>query len=153
MRSYYRYTTARLFAHDTVAPQKEQWYIYRMNPESFSYKAEKQLIDIEDPEEAKQFIRERMEDAGEMPTVTVPIEYAEAARQGIKPHTTWIFDAIIAGTLGRDPYQPNNLPRATFRIRARVEDVIPRFTGPDRHFHGVVIFKGTIPPELIEEVN
>jgi hypothetical protein len=93
-----------------------------------------------------------MEKEGEMPTITVPMEYAEAARQGIKPHTTWIYDAIVAGVLGRKPYMPEGSNRIMFRIKAKPEDVLPRFTGPDKHFHGVVVFKQAIAPDLLEEV-
>ena len=110
-------------------------------------------IDIEDPEEARDFIRERVEKEGVWPIVTVPIEYAEAARQGIKPHTTWIFDAVIAGTLGRDPYNPGQSERLVFRVKVPLGDIMPRFTGPDKHFHGIVLFRKPIPPTMLEEVG
>lgn len=110
-------------------------------------------IDIADPEEARRFIRERMEREGEMPTVTVPVEFVEEARKGIKPHTTWIYDALIAGMLGRKPYVPDESSRVTFRIKAAPDNVVPRFTGPDNHFHGVVVFRGPIDPDLLEEVT
>ena len=124
-----------------------------MEQEGHAVESEVEEIDIADPEEARNFIRERMERDGEMPTVTVPEEYAEQARSGIKPHTTWIFDAIIAGMLGRKPYTPEGSPRAVFRIKAKPEDVVPRFTGPDNHFHGVVVFRNPISSDLLEEVT
>lgn len=117
-----------------------------------TFESEPDSIDIEDPETAREFIRQRMEKDGDLPTVTVPMEYAEEARKGIVPHTTWIYDALIAGTLGKKPYMPDNSPRALFRIKAKPEDVMPRFTGPDKHFHGVVVFKKPIAPDLLEEV-
>jgi hypothetical protein len=116
------------------------------------YEPEVETIDIEDLETAREFIRECMEIKGDLPLVTVPIEYAEEARNGIKPHTTWIYDALIAGMLGRKPYMPGDVPRAVFRVKTKPEDVAPRFTGPDKHFHGVVIFKKPIPPDLLEEI-
>jgi hypothetical protein len=117
-----------------------------------NYESEEEAIDIEDPETAREFIRECMEIKGDLPMVTVPIEYAEEARNGIKPHTTWIYDALIAGMLGRKPYMPDGAPRAIFRIKAKPEDVAPRFTGPDKHFHGVVVFRRPISPDLLEEI-
>ena len=110
------------------------------------------LIDIEDPEEARDFIRQRIEEYNELPTVSVPVKYADMARKGIKPHTTWIFDAVIAGMIGRDPYQGGETERVIFRIKAPLDVIIPRFTGADRHFHGVVLFKNEIPPEYLEEI-
>ena len=106
-------------------------------------------IDIEDLEEARSFIREKIEN-GEDPVVTVPVRYAEDARKGIRPHTTWIFDGIIAGTLGREPYSFGNEERITFRVRLPPEQVEPRFTGPKKHFHGVVVFRGPIAPEYLQ---
>jgi hypothetical protein len=131
-------------------------YIISMNFEASPSPLERSKIDIADPEEARYFIRERMERDGELPTISVPQKYVEAARQGIMPHTTWIYDAIIAGTLGREPYSPEGPEgesRALFRVKVPPEMVVPRFTGPDSHFHGVVIFKGEIPPEYLEEAE
>jgi hypothetical protein len=113
----------------------------------------KELIDIGTIEEAREFIREHMEKNGDMPMVTVPAEYVDEARKGIKPHTTWIYDSLIAGTLSRDPYLPDDSPRITFRVKAKSDEVVPRFTGPDKHFHGVVVFKRPIDPDLLEEIS
>ena len=110
-------------------------------------------IDIGDPEEAREFIKRRMEEEHELPVITVPMEHLEAARQGIKPRTTWIYDAIIAGTLGRKPYEMEGSDRVAFAIHVSSDQVEPRFTGPDKHFHGIVVFKGPITPELLEEMN
>lgn len=125
-----------------------------MEKEPAYNRPESEPIDIDDIESAREFIREQMEINGTLPTITVPVEYADSARKGIIPHTTWIYDAIIAGMLGREPYLPeNDSPRVTFRIKAKPDDVAPRFTGPDKHFHGVVIFKKPISPDLLEELS
>jgi hypothetical protein len=118
-----------------------------------SENAAEEPIDIEDIEEAREFIRERMEKNGDLPMVTVPAEYIDEARKGIKPHTTWIYDSLIAGTLSRDPYLPDDSPRVAFRVKTSPDEVVPRFTGPDKHFHGVVVFKRPIPPSLLEEFS
>tara|TARA_Y100000310_G_scaffold345189_1_gene462502 strand:+ start:2721 stop:3104 length:384 start_codon:yes stop_codon:yes gene_type:complete len=105
---------------------------------------------IESVDEAEEFIANRLE-SGDMPVVTVPKEYADALENGLDAHTTWIPDLkIISATLGRDPYLPDE-DRVVVRIKdINVEHVHPRFTGPDKHFHGVVTLEGPISPEAIE---
>ncbi len=125
-----------------------------MEKETLYNGPESEPIDIDNPEAAREFIREQIEMKGTLPIVTVPMEYADSARKGIAPHTTWIYDALIAGMIGRKPYLPeSDSPRVTFRIKAKPDDVVPRFTGPDKHFHGVVIFKRPISPDLLEELS
>jgi len=106
-------------------------------------------ISIEDPEEARAFIKELF-DRGERPIVTIPEEYETALRRGLEPHTTWIpgFN-MIAGTIGREPYRQEK--RVTVRLtNIDVSQVSPRFTGPDKRFHGVVLIEGPIDPGAIE---
>jgi hypothetical protein len=84
---------------------------------------------------------------GYKPTVTVPKEYIDALKNGLKAHSTWIPGLeVIAGTLGREPY------KAEDRVVVEVDSidprlVKPRFTGPDNAFHGVVTLEGPISPE------
>ena len=106
-------------------------------------------IDIDSVEEASDFIRESIE-AGIFPIISVPDQYVDAARKGIKPHTTWIGERIIAGTIGRDPYLPSTEQRHLFKIHVSADAIEPRFTGNDKHFHGVVVFRGPILPTALE---
>ncbi len=106
-------------------------------------------ISIEDISEAEKFIREAFE-KGERPVVTVPREYADALANGLRPHATWIpWFQMIVGTLGRTPYHLEG--RIVVRITNISTDRIrPRFTGPDKKFHGVVAIDGPIAPDAIE---
>jgi len=123
---------------------------YTANPEGKQF----QEIDIEDPEDARDFIREAME-KGQRPTVTVPVEYAEIARKGLKARSTWIDNLeIIAGTLGKEPYNFGKKERVVFQIDIEdPEQIEPRFTGPDAHFHGVLVLRGPIGPERLKEIG
>lgn len=113
---------------------------------------EERMPDIEDAEEAREAIKGAIE-KGEQPVISVPEEYGDAARNGITPHATWIGEKITAGTVLRPPYLPNGEKRRFFRINVSGEQIEPRFTGPDKHFHGVVGFRGPIPPDAIEEIK
>ncbi len=114
--------------------------------------SEKEPIDIEDFDNAVELIRDAIE-KGESPIITVPKEYADFARKGIKANATWIGEKIIAGTILREPYLDGREERMAFKIKATPDQILPRFTGPDNHFHGVIVFKGPIQPELIEEIS
>ncbi|MBI4692271.1 MAG: hypothetical protein HY773_02440 [Candidatus Terrybacteria bacterium] len=117
--------------------------------ENIIIEKQKEIIDIEDVEEAKNFIRKAIEQ-GELPIITVPLKYAEVARKGIASFATWIGESITAGTISREPYIPKGEERVIFKITVLPEQVEPRFTGPDKHFHGVVVFRGPISPESLE---
>jgi len=119
--------------------------------ENIRIEKQKEIIDIEDVEEARTFIREAIEQ-GESPIITVPLKYAEVAKNGIASFATWIGESIIAGTISREPYIPRGEKRVIFKITVPPNQVEPRFTGPDKHFHGVVAFRGPIPPEFLEEL-
>lgn len=113
---------------------------------------EKQPINIENFDDAQEFIHDAIE-AGNFPIISVPKQYADAARKGLKAHTTWIGEKYLVGTIGRDPYFPQGEERCLFRINIHAEQVMPRFTGSDRHFHGVVVFReGQISPQQMEEI-
>ena len=75
-----------------------------------------QMIDIESPEDARDFIKEHIE-SSIFPVISVPEEYVAAAKNGIQPHTTWIGEQIIAGTIGREPYMPSSETRHLFSVR------------------------------------
>lgn len=109
------------------------------------------IPDIEDLEEARDLIAKAIEQ-GKLPVISVPERYAEVARKGLRPYTTWIGHRIIAGTILRPPYLPEGEHRHLFRIHAPSDQVEPRFT-KDKRFRGVVIFRGPIPPEAIEEIQ
>lgn len=67
--------------------------------------------------EAKQRIHDLFE-SGNKPVVTVPYKYSSFLSNGLEPHATWIdgFDAIV-GTLGREPYLPDNEKRIIVYLR------------------------------------
>ena len=101
-----------------------------------------------DPDEAQEIIDLLLEQ-GFKPTVTVPKDYTESLKEGLRAHTTWIPNFnVIAGTLGRDAYQ------ATERVVVEINTINrkaihPRFTGPEKTFQGVVIIDGPISPDQI----
>lgn len=114
---------------------------------------EKEQIDIEDFDEAQEFISHEIA-SGHLPIISVPEQYVDAARKGLKAYTTWIGEKYLVGTIGRDPYLPSGENRHFFQINIAPEQVVPRFTGADRHFHGVVVFReGQISSEAIEEIR
>jgi len=117
------------------------------NTESLS----ENILDIEDPQEAKEIIAAAIE-KGNLPIISVPEKYFDELKNGIRANTTWIGEKIIAGTILRDPYIPPGEVRRIFKINVSPDQVEPRFTGPDVHFHGVVAFRGPIPPEAIQEI-
>ena len=106
---------------------------------------------IEDISEAEEFI-EQLFEKGDRPIVTVPTQYAEAIKEGLQARTSWIPDLkVIAATFGRDPFLPEDEERVTVRVNINNHEYIkPRFTGPDKKFHGVVTIEGPIPSENIE---
>ena len=106
---------------------------------------------IEDYDEAMDFIKQTIEKE-EWPIISVPQKYRQAVKQGIKPHSTWIGEEIIAGTISRTPYNPEDEKRRCFKIKVSPQQIEPRFTGPDKKFHGVILFKGPIQPEAMLEV-
>ncbi len=111
---------------------------------------------IEDPEEAQEYIQQLLE-KGERPIVTVPGQFEQELQNGLQPHSSWLTnERIIAGTIGREPYLPSGEEGERIKVRIRgdvARQVVPRFTGPDKKFHGVVAFLGPIPRESIEVVN
>lgn len=88
---------------------------------------------------------------GIMPVITVPRQYVPALKNGIRESSSWIGGNIIAGTIGRDPYMPSGEDRVMLRVSINApEQLEPRMTGPDRSFHGVVVFHGPIMSNQIE---
>jgi len=112
-------------------------------------------IDIEDVEEALVFIRDLFAQ-GERPKITVPKKYADTLQFGLREHASWVpgFN-LIAATFGRnDVFTKKGEERICVEAASIIADQIqPRFTGPDKHFHGVVILKGPIPPEALRPVQ
>ena len=109
-------------------------------------------IDIADVQLARDFIREQI-DGGVYPMMTVPAKFADYIKNGLQPRASWISEPILAGTLVRRPYLPDDEPRVILKIKVDPARVQPRFTGPDRHYHGVVVFNGPINPEEIEIID
>jgi len=128
-----------------------------MGEPNFEKRSEGITVTIEDSEEAMDFIAEQIE-RGERPVVSVPEQYVGALKRGLRPHSTWIPEVqAVVGTLGRDPYE-SSLRGAAKRYLVRVNSVTleqlkPRFTGPDSAFHGIVFIEGPIPPEAIEIIK
>jgi len=111
-------------------------------------------VTIDEIEEAEEFIQNIIE-SGFCPVVTVPKQYEEELKKGLAPQTTWIPGVeVIAGTIARRPY----LPKGEERIIVRIEGiphkhVVPRFTGEDHKFHGIVVLKGPIAPESMKLIQ
>ena len=87
--------------------------------------------------------------------ITVPLEYEHTIRRdGLVAGVTWNGQKILAGTVGRPPYFPGGTRRIHCRVKVRLNEVLPRLTGPDDEFSGVVVFASTnIPASRIEIVN
>src|SRR5262249_46639776 len=100
----------------------------------------KEGIDVDDAHGVIETLR-RSED----PVITVPIEFLNSvATDGILARPTWTGDKIIAGTIGLPPYKGTG-DQQRFIVRVINKDVglMPRPTGPDQQFHGVVMFSKT----------
>ena len=111
-------------------------------------------INIGDPEDAREFVADMIE-RGERPCVSVSSKYIKFLKEGLKPHSSWTpgFNMIV-GTIGRDPYLPKNESRVIVRIKEiDLNNIRPRFTGPDKAFHGVVVFNGPVNSDAIEILN
>ncbi len=86
---------------------------------------------------------------GERPVVTVPRKYIDFLKEGLRPYTTWVGVALIAATFGREPYESDD--RVVVNVKnIPLEQIEPRFTGPNNSFSGVVVLNPPIPPEYIE---
>ncbi len=106
-------------------------------------------FEINDLENAKEHIKGLYE-KGERPTVTVPKKYLENLKQGLKPYATWVGVALIAATFGREPYEFLGEDRVVVSVNdISLDQITPRFTGPNNSFSGVVVLDGPIPPESI----
>lgn len=111
-------------------------------------------INIEDPAEAQAFINERLA-AGEWPVMTMPVDfYEDNMANGIPPLTK--FDkltkrgySVTAATIGRQPFTPPDEQRVICRINPKGLRIVPRATGADKAFHGVVAIMDPIPTENI----
>jgi hypothetical protein len=100
-------------------------------------------------EEAQEVIRNLIE-RGEYPVVTIPARYKEELSHGLSPHSTWIPEQqLICGTLGRKPYFPHEEERIAVTVEISPDQIEPRATGPDHHWHGIVVLHGPIPPEAL----
>ena len=62
---------------------------------------------------------------------------------------------MIAGTFGREPYVNTDDDRVVVNVEnISLEQIKPRFTGPNNSFSGVVVLDGPIPPDAINyELN
>lgn len=116
------------------------------------------LEDIEDIEDAREYVEEQVA-AGVRPIITVPAEYVEdVVRYGITsipkqdPKTGRRF-SFIAGTIGLDPYLPENSTRHVFEVDPAQVRMEPRITGSDHRFHGVVGFTDGVPPSALIPVG
>jgi len=115
-------------------------------------------LPVHDPEEAREKIAELIAQ-GVRPIISVPVEYAERfSREGLRTleHTDWASGedrSIIAGTIGADPFLEENQERELFEIDPAQVQMAPRFTGPDKAFHGVVVFTRGIPAEALHSIG
>ena len=110
-------------------------------------------FEISELEKAQEHIKNLYEQ-GERPTVTVPRKYLDNLKQGLKPYTTWVGVALIAATFGREPYSNPEDDRIVVNVdNISLDQIKPRFTGPNNSFSGVVVLDGPIPPESINYVS
>jgi hypothetical protein len=95
---------------------------------------------------ARIFIEERFGN-GERPIITVESKNIEEVKRGLFPHSTWDPDecSILVGTFATEPYKPEGEDRISLRLSGiSSRQISPRATGPDRHFHGVVMINGPV---------
>lgn len=116
------------------------------------------LEDIQDIEDAREFVEEQVA-AGVRPLITVPGEYVEEVmkygitsiqKQDAKTGRKFSF---IAGTIGLDPYLPENSTRHVFEVDPAQVRIEPRITGSDHRFHGVVGFMDGVPATALIPVG
>jgi hypothetical protein len=106
-------------------------------------------FEIVDHKEALHFIEDQYS-KGVRPIVTVPRQYVEYLKQGLKPYTTWVGIPLIAATFGCNPYFPKGEDRVVVKVdNILMEKIKPRYTGPKKAFSGVVVLEPPIPPEAI----
>lgn len=112
------------------------------------------LEDVEDIDDAREYVEEQLA-AGVRPVITVPEEYlADVQQNGImsvpkEDLLTGKRFSFIAGTIGLDPYLPENGTRYVFEIDPAQVRIEPRMTGSDRRFHGVVGFVDGVPASAL----
>jgi len=86
---------------------------------------------------------------GVKPIITVPREKIDTIlEKGLHEKRSWVGPWMLVGTIGKKPYQIEK-NRVALIIDCEEKHLTPRFTGPDKKFHGVVGFVGYIPPEKI----
>lgn len=116
------------------------------------------LEDVEDINDAREYVEEQVA-AGVRPLITVPKEYVEEVvkygitsipKQDVKTGRKFSF---IAGTIGLDPYLPENSTRHVFEVDPSQVHIEPRITGSDQRFHGVVGFVDGVPPSALIPVG
>jgi hypothetical protein len=115
----------------------------------FNKKDEMEIIADAEEEIAEMFGK------GIRPVVTVKMKRIEQLKKGLPKHSSWIpgFDEVV-GTMGIEPYVPGGDERVVVQVNVDSPNQIrPRYTGPDRAFHGVVVLNGPIPPEKIEIID
>lgn len=106
-------------------------------------------FEIKEHKDALEFIKNKYE-TGERPIVTVPRQYVEFLKQGLKPYTTWVGIPLIAATFGTGPYIPKGEDRVVVKVeQIPIERIKPRYTGPNKAFSGVVVLEPPIPADAI----
>lgn len=101
---------------------------------------------------ARIFIEEKFV-SGERPVITINSRDIEEVKHGLFPRTTWDPDdgSMLVGTFATRPYQPEGEDRISLRLSGvSSRQISPRATGPDRHFHGVVMINGPVYPNQFE---
>jgi hypothetical protein len=105
---------------------------------------------LEDRDDAREFIDECIKNDIK-PIVTIPVEFADdvlkygvhfVPKQDVKTGKKFSF---IAGTIGIDPYLPEEQERLVLEIDEKAVSIEPRITGKEKRFYGVVGFVGGIP--------
>jgi hypothetical protein len=108
-------------------------------------------IDIEDIDEAREYISSLINE-GTLPLITIPeMHLEELLTNGISfvPKQDLLSGkkfSFIAGTVGIDPYFPEDQKRYVLEIIDSKIHLEPRLTGKDSHFHGVVGFPNGVSP-------
>ncbi|MBI5401643.1 hypothetical protein HZB05_02330 [Candidatus Wolfebacteria bacterium] len=103
---------------------------------------QKERLNIADPEEAREFIKNQLE-KGELPVVTIPQKFIEYLKNGLRAYTDWTGHKILAATLGREYYSPKGEERVAVKIKGLTIDQIYLVSlAPIRRIMALLLLKG-----------
>ena len=89
-------------------------------------------------------------DRGDHPIITMDTDKISHNKEGIKADNiqgTYDGQSKIVGTIGIKPFKADQ--RVVCEVNVKPSELVPRLTGKDMNYNGVVFFPNYIPPEKI----